>query len=143
MARIEIPLPEVKLFTTEIEVPINLINYGGHLGNDSVLTLAHEARLRFLKSRGLTELDVGGPGIIAADAAVVYRSEAFHGERLRIEIGAGEVSRVGFELLYLITEVTSGREVARVRTGLVCFDYGARKVARLPEGLRAWLTSVS
>jgi hypothetical protein len=44
------------------------INYGGHLGNDAVLSLVHEARVRFLKQQGYTENNIEGAGIIMADA---------------------------------------------------------------------------
>ena len=47
-----------------------------------VITVA-EARVRFFKHFGWSELDVGGPGIVVADVAAQYRSEAFHGETLR------------------------------------------------------------
>jgi acyl-CoA thioesterase FadM len=33
------------------------------------------------------------------------------------------------------TEKFSGREVARAKTGIVCFDYARRKVAPVPEPL--------
>ena len=45
MSRIKIPLPEKKDFSTEIKLRISDINYGGHMGNDAVLTIVHEARL--------------------------------------------------------------------------------------------------
>ena len=46
MARVEIELPEQFPFATEIPIRISDINYGNHLGNDAVLSLAQEARVR-------------------------------------------------------------------------------------------------
>ena len=82
MARIQIDLPESFLFSTEIPIYIQHINYGHHVDNAGLLSLVAEGRVRFLKSMGYTELDTEGCGLIVADAAVQYRSEAFHGETL-------------------------------------------------------------
>ena len=48
MSRIKLALPDRWTFSTELPVRISDINYGGHLGNDAVLALAQEARVRFL-----------------------------------------------------------------------------------------------
>lgn len=133
MTRVQIDLPETFPFSTDLEITIGMINYGGHLGNDSILTLAHEARIRFLKNLGYTELDVEGLGLIMADAAIQYRAEAFHGQVARIEIAIAEPSRLGFDLVYRLTDRDSQKEIARIKTGMVFFDYMARKVARTPE----------
>ena len=82
MARLTLALPERFPFTTEIEVRITDLNYGRHLGNDAMLGLVHEARVRFLRAHGLQELDVEGTGLVMIDAAIVYRAEAFAGDRL-------------------------------------------------------------
>jgi len=47
MSRVRFKLPDRFLFTTEIPLRVSDINYGGHLGNDAVLSLAQEARMRF------------------------------------------------------------------------------------------------
>jgi acyl-CoA thioesterase FadM len=92
----ETAMPRVQLeprarypFAWEITVRTTDLNYGGHLGNDRVLSLVHEARVAFLASHGWTELDCGGASLIMAE------------------------------------------------TGLVAFDYERRRVARLPEAVRA------
>lgn len=141
MPRIIVPAPEHIVFTTEIRVQIGDINYGGHLANDAVLRLCHEARVRWLASLGFTELDAGGSGLIMADAAVQYLAQAHHGDGLRLEIGAADIGRSGFALLYSLAR-SDGLEIARVQTGMVCFDYGRQKVCRLPDGLRRVLEAV-
>ena len=66
------PRSSIETYETEIPIRISDVNYGGHLGNDAVLSLAHEARVRFLALRGFSEKDVEGVGIMMVDAAVVY-----------------------------------------------------------------------
>jgi len=137
MARVEIELPGTFAFTTELPLRVDDLNYGGHLGNDRVLTLAQEVRVRWLASHGLGELDVGGgAGLIMTEAAVLYRAEGRYGMVLRGELAVGEVRTRTFELLHRFTDAATGEEIARVRTRLCCFDYRARRLVSLPEGLR-------
>jgi acyl-CoA thioester hydrolase len=133
---VKLELPATFLFTTEVALRISDINYGGHLGNDAVLSLAHEARMRFLRSRGWSEQDVAGVGIIMADAMVVYKSEAFYGDVLTIDVAVSDVQALGCDLLYRMHNAATGKEVARVKTGIVFFDYARRKPALVPAEFR-------
>ena len=140
MARVEIALPERFAFATELPIRVDDLNYGAHLGNDRVLTLVHEARVRWLRSHALSELDVGdGVGLILADAAVIYRAEGKLGQVLRIELGAGEVRTRAFELVYRLGDAATGQEIALAKTGVLCFDYRTRRVTSLPAALKAAL----
>ena len=143
MARVQIEAPQAWLFHTTLTVRVGDINYGGHLGNDRVLGLAHEARVRWLASHDLSEADVGGAGLIMADAALVFRNEAFLGDVLDVALGAAEARRSSFDLVYLLTRLSDGAQIALVKTGMVCFDYTARKVVRLPQGFARCLGSVA
>ena len=133
MPRVTIELPDTFPFSTEITLYLSHINYGGHLDNALLLTLVSEARARFFKSMGYSELNVDGVGIIVSDVAVQYRAEAFHGEVLLIEMGANDFSKKGCDLPWRIREKISGREIARGKTGVVFFDYEKRTPANVPE----------
>lgn len=137
MPRVTVQLPEQFVYSTRIPVLIGHINYGNHLDNGALLGLVSEARVRFFKSLGYTELNVEGAGIIVADAAVQYRSEAFHGETLTIEMTPADFAAHGCDLVWRIREATSGREVARGKTGIVFFDYAARRKLPVPDAFRA------
>lgn len=137
MARIRIELPDSFPFSTEITLLIGHINYGNHLDNAQVLALVSEARMRFFKSLGYSELDVDGLGIVVADAAVQYRSEAFHGELMVVSMGAGDFHEYGCDLVWRLQEKESAREVARGKTGIVFFDYQLRRKAAVPAGFRS------
>lgn len=137
MARIEIELPNQWAFRTEIPVRIDDINFGGHLGHDSIVTLIHEARARFFAAHGWRELDVAGAGIIMADLAVQYLSEAFYSDILIFEITARDFSSKGCDLVYRLSAANSNREVARAKTGIVFFDYEARIPVEVPATFRS------
>lgn len=133
MARIKLELPAHFPFSTALLVRITDANYGGHLGNDALLSLLHEARVRFLAHYGLSELNIEGLGIIMADSVIVYKSEAFPGEWLEIAVTAHDFNKYGCDFVYKVTERSSGREVARAKTGIVFFDYQTRSVQRTPQ----------
>ena len=58
-------------------------------------------------------------------------------DQVRVRIAAADFTRHGCDLVYLVSEVGSGREVARAKTGMVFFDYDAQKIASMPERFRA------
>jgi acyl-CoA thioesterase FadM len=136
MSRIRLELPERFQFSTELPIRISDINYGGHLGNDAVLTLAQEARIRFLNSHNWSEKDVAGVGIIMTDAAVVYRSEAFYGDVLAVDVAVTDIQKMGCDFYYRMVNKASGAEVALVKTGIAFFNYDQRKLAPVPEEFR-------
>ena len=131
MARVQIELPETWEFITELPVRITDVNYGGHVGNDAMLALLHEARMRWLASRGWTEQNVDGVGLIMLDATLVFRTEAFYGDTLEIGVTVAEMARTGFVLAYRAS--MGDREVCRARTGMAFFDYQRRRVVGRPE----------
>jgi acyl-CoA thioester hydrolase len=137
VSRVRLDLPEQFLFTTEIAVRVSDINYGGHLGNDAVLSLAQEARMRFLGSHGWSEQDVAGVGMIMTDAVVVYRSEAFYGDVLMIDVAVADPQQSGCDFLFRMVKKGSGKEVARVKTGIAFFDYARHRPHAMPEEFRA------
>ncbi|WP_423737556.1 acyl-CoA thioesterase [Chitinophaga caseinilytica] len=145
MARVKIDMPESYRFITQLPVRITDINYGGHLGNDAIVSILQEARVRYLASFGATELKALGTALIMADLAVVYKGEGFYGDQLTVEVTAEAFSSVGFELYYRISTFRGGQltVLAEAKTGMVCFDYTARKVARLPEELKAQLSKTN
>ena len=139
MARIRIELPEQFSFSTLIPVRVTDLNYGGHLGNHALLGLLHEARMQYLAAAGATELSFFGVALIMSDAAIEFKGEGFYGDQLRFEVTAAEWSRVGFELYYRVTKEDGKTAVANAKTGMICFDYGARKVVSVPEAAKSAL----
>jgi YbgC/YbaW family acyl-CoA thioester hydrolase len=133
MSRTKLDMPENFIFSTSIDVRITDINYGNHLGNDSLLSIIHEARMRFLNSLGYSEIDVEGAGIMMADVVIIYKSQSFYGDRLKIEINVADISRKSCDLCYRITK-KEDKIVALAKTAIVFFDYQQQKPVRIPEG---------
>lgn len=140
MARIKLALPETYSFSTLIPIRITDLNYGGHVGNDTILSLLHEARIQFLKHHGYSELDLAGVSLIMGDVAIEFKSELFYGDGLKVYVTAFDFTRVGFDLAYKLLSA-SEKPVALAKTGMVCFDYSKKKVVSVPEEVTAKLNS--
>lgn len=141
MARLELALPESYFFSTTIKVRVTDLNYGNHLANQALLGMAHEARVQWLASLGFTELNFAGAGLIMADSAIVYKSEGFYGDALLFELGVNDIHKLGFDLYYKVSNQSTGKLVAEIKTGILTFDYEARKLKALPEAARTKLVS--
>lgn len=138
MPRIRINLPPNKHSTHQIPVRITDLNYGRHLGNDSFVTIMHEARMQWLVKAGYSEFDIGGISLIMADLGIEYKAEVEYGNTLWVTLYVGEVSRLSFELFYEIRNERSTL-VALAKTGMVCFDYKVKKVGIMPEAFSKFL----
>ena len=143
MARIQFELPEQFLFSTDIPIYISHVNQGGHLDNAQLLSLVSEARLRFFRWLGYRgELDIEGLSIVVGDMMAQYKSEAFYGETLQIDMVPDDFNKYGFDLVFRLRDKDSGREVARGKTGVVFVGdapEGGKKVAPLPAAFHARL----
>ncbi|MFT4523090.1 MAG: acyl-CoA thioester hydrolase [Bacteroidia bacterium] len=133
MARVSIQPITNEVFTTSLTIRVTDLNYGNHLANQNVLVFAHEARIDFLASLGVNELDFYGVSLIQGDAAVVFKSEGFLKDKIEITIGVEEVGNSSFDLVYFMFNYTTQKPLALVKTGLVCFDYSERKVRPIPK----------
>jgi len=142
MPRIKIDLPEQFTFSTVIDIRITDINYGGHVGNDTILSIIHEARTRFLRNFGYTELDLDGKGLIMSDAGIEFKNELFYGESVIASVTVSEFTKAAFEIYYKLEKKKEDATVvvAIAKTGMVCYDYQKRKIAAVPEGVKIKLS---
>ena len=137
MARIKIDLPEIFPFSVSIPVRITDINYGGHVGNDAILSLIHEARMQFLKQFGYSELEFAGVGLIMADAGIEFKNELFYEDTFIASVACAGFSKVSFDIYYKLETLRQAQGdknilVAIAKTGMVCFDYKRKKIVPIP-----------
>ena len=120
----------------EFQFPLQVrpqdVNYGGHLGNDSIISLVGTARAYLFRNLGFSELDLGDKqtGIIITDLAVNYRAEAFLFDELVIETHVGEIESKRFRMFHRVTRQST--LVALAEVGVVAYSYESRKTAPIP-----------
>jgi len=141
MARVKLEIPQNKIAILAIPVRITDINYGNHVGNDAFVSIIHEARMQWLNQYGYTELNIGGTGLILADLSVEFKNESYYSDVIEVTIAAGEISKVSFELYYQLCTKRQHKTIvlALAKTGMVCYDYKAKKILTIPENLKAIL----
>ena len=139
MPRVQIDIPSTApKCTLHIPVRITDVNYGNHVGNDSMVSIIHEARMQFLKKYGFSEMNAGGTALIMSDIAISFRKESFYGDILQVNIYPVITSRLSFELIYQITAVRNNESIliALAQTTMVCFDYEKSRVAAMTDALK-------
>jgi acyl-CoA thioester hydrolase len=109
------------------------INYGGHLGVDSLVSIVGTARAYIFKSVGLSELNLGDnkTGMIMTDFVINLKAEGFMFDSLEVYSHVGELTKNGFRFFHKVTRGAS--IIALVESGFLAFDYTAEKVTRVPE----------
>jgi acyl-CoA thioester hydrolase len=136
MSRLNIEIPEDFTFSTQIPVLVEHVNYGAHLGNDSYLSILHEARVRFLESLGFSELSVLETiGIVLTDSYISYKKETTRGDVLEIFVKLDNLSRLECDFYYKMVSKNLGVTIALAKTGAAFFDYKKRKLSPLPKHL--------
>ncbi len=143
MTRVRLDPPSPVLFSTPMDVRVTDLNYGRHLGHMELVGLLHEARVAFLREHGYAEFDVEGLALMVVDLAVSYRSEAFAGQTLVIDLGIALEGSRGAEIGYAVRDQKTSTLVALAKTGIVFADPVARKVVQVPESIRrlaGWAT---
>ncbi len=143
MARIRLEIPDRLPFTTSLVIRVTDLNYGGHLGNDRLLSYVHEARARFLAERGISELDACGVGMAMVDAAILFKAEGFMGDRVEISVGCWDVSTRSWDFVYRLWMPDRKVLLAEAKTGMVAFDYTRKQVVLIPPGLRSILEAAT
>ena len=98
--------------------------------------MLHEARHRWLVSRGWSEASVEGAAVLLADAAVVYRREGFWGMRLEVTLAVTEVRTRSFDIVYRVVDRDSAEEIARAKHGAVFFDHASKVSVPVPPAFR-------
>jgi len=135
MERIKISLPEHFTFSVSIPIRITDLNYGNHVGNDTFLSLMHEARVQFFQQHNYTELHFAGAGLIMADAVIEFKKEVLYGDTVTIYIAVAGFDKLGFDIFYKMTVIKDGLEVlvGKAKTGMICYDYALKKKVAIPE----------
>ena len=141
MSKLNIELPDFFLKSFNIPVRITDLNYGGHAGNDSLVSIIHESRVQFLQSHNFSELNIGGTGLIMSNLQVDFKKEVYYPEILQVSIAVGNVSKASFDFYYKLSVRRDDDEfeVAYAKTGMVSYDYTKKKVVPIPEEFRAIL----
>ena len=142
MARVRVALSKHFSFSVKIPVRITDLNYGGHVGNDTILSILHEARMQYLMHYGYSEMNFAGVGMIMSDVTIEFRNEIFYGDIIKASVTAADFSKVSFNIYYNLEKETKEGQitpVAYAKSGMVCYDYKMKKITAIPEDAKTKL----
>lgn len=135
--RVDIELPDKFIFSVTMQVRLSDVAAGLHIGNHILITYLNEALTLFLKSNGYPDFEIDGSRFLNADLAVAFKSEAFYGDSLRINLAFGPLSEKGCNAYFYITNDNTGKKVAEARMAMFFFDYAKSKTTKVPEKFKA------
>jgi acyl-CoA thioesterase FadM len=136
--RQEIFMPKIKVkkfdkyeFVYKTKINVRDINYGGHLSNDSVVGLMHEARIDMLNQMGFSELNLGDgqTGVIMSDLAVSFKSEGFMLDKIEIFSHIDEINDATFRIFYKI--MRGDTLLVLAETGMVAYNYQKKQIGEV------------
>lgn len=121
-------------FSHSLTVRTTDINYAGHLGNEALLGLVHEARANFMKALNFNTIVGNGQriGLIIADLAVNFISESFAHDLLTVDCQINEVKGKSFRLFHRIR--CGEHLIALAETGMIAYDFQVGQAIPLPDG---------
>ncbi len=137
MNRLKVTLPDNFSFSTPLTIRLSDLNYGGHVGNDAILSILQEARQQFLRSRGQEELNIDGYGLIMVDALIEYKKELNYADSIIVSVVAVDFDKMGFDFYYKIELIQEGKSIlaSRAKTGMLLYDYANKKKVPVSEEL--------
>jgi len=143
MERVKINLPEQFNFSTNIKIRITDLNYGGHVGNDSFLSLIHEARQQYLNHFGYSELQIENTSLIMADVSIEFKKELSYNDEVKISVASNGFDKYGFDIFYKLEIINNDSFVlaGKAKTGMLCYDYQNKKLITVPEKLKDTLSN--
>ncbi len=119
-------------FSCNIELRVGDFNYVGHVGNSQMIGIVHDARIKLLKSLGLSERNLGDgkTGLVIADITANFMAEVFPNDIVIVKSHIGEIGKSGFRIFHCI--MNNQNTAALIETGIVAFDYKDRKRTKIP-----------
>lgn len=118
-------------FSIPLRVRAADLNYGNHVSYYNYLLYFQEARVGYLAQFGCAELDIGGVGMIISEVQCRYKRELLLGDHIEVFCKVSDIQPQRFTMHYRIQRQQS--LCAEGVTINVCFDYKAKRIARLPE----------
>jgi acyl-CoA thioester hydrolase len=132
MDRVKLQFPEIIHYKCTIPILIQHINYGNHVGNDSIVSLLHHARVAWLNANSYSELSIEGVSLIMADLQVQYKSQLFLHQEVIIEISIANISANGFSIYYKMINNSNQQLAVLAKTNMLFFDYQLQKITATP-----------
>lgn len=134
----DISLPEKMAFSTNINIYINDLVGGLHVGNHTLISYLNEAQMRFLTTLGFPTLIVDNAITFNNEIAVQYQREARYGDVLTVQAHIDPLEDRQYRIAYRIQN-QYGKTVLTAQMGMVFVDQATGRRCDVPVAFRdAW-----
>jgi len=120
------------IYTNQINVRIDDLNYGNHLCHSKYINIIHNTRALFLKKYNLSELDCFGSGIVMLNLNIDYLSQCMFNDTLEVSLSIDNLEKATFLLSYSVFNHTTNKLAARASTSMGFLDKKKGKLKRVP-----------
>ena len=124
------------IFSTQIRVRIENLNYGNHLSFNSLASMIQETNVQWLKSihRDATEIDIeNNTGWVMKEIHINYLSEGFYNDEIIFDVYLNEAKKTYLVFEYKIYNLTAGKDIATAACKLAFVDKINRSIACIPQ----------
>ncbi|MBM7074418.1 thioesterase family protein [Shewanella sp. 202IG2-18] len=122
-------------FTVDLAVRVADLNFGNHLGYNSLVSMLHHARLEYFSHFGINdELNVNGSTSFIKQLKVDYQGEAFLHDILHFNYRVFETTRTICTFEAVITKNDDNAPVAHAFETMILVDNQTKKVVRNASG---------
>ena len=114
----------------------------GHVNNTNFIRYFECARIRFFEELKLTDFMQGSQiGIIVASVSCKFIAPLYYPDTVEVGALARNIGEDRFDMDYAIFSKQQQRICAVGTSLVVCYDYGVKKKAAIPEQLKPILAS--
>lgn len=125
---------------TRVEVRFRDIDAFGHVNNAVFATYTEQARVTYLRDV-LSADPVGRMPLILAMLKLDYVSPIMFGETVEVGSRVEWLGRSSIAMSHRLASADGDRDLARVTSVLVAYDYERARPMPIPDGWRATLTT--
>lgn len=118
-------------FTIPLKVRVSDLNYGAHVGYQNYFSYFQEARIAYLDQFTFSELDIGGCGMIVAEATCKYKQALYLNDDITVACAISDLKSKMFVMDYQIW--IDKALCAEGLTKNLGYDYNTQSVCRLPD----------
>ena len=120
------------IYTHNINVRIDDINFGNHLCHSKFTNIIHNVRALFLKKHNLSESNCYGFGLIMLNLNINYLSQCFFDDQLEVSLRIENVDKITVLFSYSVFNQTTNKLAAEAKTSMGFFDIEKKKLRRVP-----------
>lgn len=119
-------------FSAKLRVPIGYLNYGNHVDATGVTLIIQDARMRFLKSLGMTEINIEKDiGYVLTDVIINQKAEILYDDELMVDMIISKITKAMMELKYIVKSTTTNKVVALCESKHFFYNHQVKKLSSI------------